>query len=168
MDIRIRDGEDIVITAIDGKGVERQMHISWAKVMFAGSEIIDGLSSAEIKAIDERRKILAIKYYRQRNNASLTDAKTFIEDWISRNRCCIKYPYCEHNNPNDGLSIDHLKTMPIGPLALSWYYPAVITESQAKQLMSRCKYDYKNYGFYSFQQKSSETTWMSNALTHSD
>ena len=162
MDVRIYDGEEIRITAIDKSGHEHHLFVNFRQVVNAGTKLVDGLSQAEIESLEGNKKIMAIKLYRERNGCSLKDAKDAIDQWIAKYRCCSKYPYCEHEKSLEGLSVDHLYSKVVGDLSMTWGYPEEISMDQAMALQKKAGFSPDDYGFYSFRVESGHTKWAAN------
>jgi hypothetical protein len=158
MDIRIRKGEEIRITAVDGSGKEHSSYVSYEQVLSMGERLIDGLSESEIAELNGNKKIMAIKAHRLRTGLPLKDSKAVIDKWIEKHRCCAKWPYCDHEKQTDGLNFDLLSCKSVGDLSLVWAYPALITTEQAQALQSKAG---QGKALYSFQTSHGESRWAS-------
>jgi hypothetical protein len=158
MDIRIRAGEEIRITAIDSGGKEHSSYVNYEQVLSMGERLVDGLSESEIAELNGNRKILAIKKHRLRTGLPLKDSKITIDKWIEKHRCCARWPYCDHEKETDGLDFDKLTCKSVGDLSLVWAYPAIITAEQARALQSKAG---QGKELYSFQTSHGESRWAS-------
>lgn len=170
MDVRIFEGEEIRITATDRHGKEHRAFVSYQQVLEQGTKLIDGLAEDEVLELECRRKIMAIKLYRLRTGCNLKVAKEQVEEWIRRNRCCIRWPYCEHEDAKclDGLDMSQLSQQKLGDLAWEWFFPDHISKGQAQGLQEKAGYPPTTYGFFSFRHDGETTRWASNRLTPND
>ena len=165
MDVRIYEGEEIRITAVDKFGNEYHHFVSFQQILNNGQKLVDGLAQSEIDELENNKKIMAIKLYRLRTGKSLKDSKDAIDAWVAKNRCCARYPYCEHEDELQGLDVSLLIRKNVGTLSLSWQYPAELKPEQAKALQKKAGYPSDQYGFYSFKVEAGIASWASNKYT---
>lgn len=160
MEINIGADELLIVKVIDDDGAEHTMRLSKPSIIAQGQKLVDGLSLSEIEELEGHRKIMAVKLYRIRTGSTLVEAKSVIENWARKNRCCHHWPYCQHEGLLDGVLMNSLQVSKSGPLALLWRYPASLTKQQALLIMDKKG---NKHGLYSFMEINGHTSWMSNA-----
>ena len=163
MEIHIKPGESLVIFARDACGNEKTFKISHREMMQRGETIIDGLTLTEIEALQSRKKIRAIKLFRERTNLSIHDSKLSIEEWAENHHCCSRWPNCTHME-----CVSHMDPLlahkgQVG-LANHWHYEAELTEQQCRAIMSLWGCPANKFGFYSYRVELGVTFWSSNAF----
>jgi len=161
MEIHIKPREKLIIYAAAPGGLVKTFHVSYQEMMERGEDIVDGLTKPEIDALRARKKILAIKLYKARTDCNLKEGKMAVEDWVARNHCCRRWPYCEHMECIEGLDSSQCTFTPKG-LHFVWHYPSELTIKQVHMLMSTHGFDHHDHGCYSYVVEKGETRWASN------
>ena len=162
MEIYIARGESLTIFATSCDGEKKTFTVSHLEMMKRGLTLVGGLTTNEIDALQRRKKILAIKLYRERTLEPLSDCKRLVEEWVGRNQCCNEWPNCKHLTCIAFLN-DNLLMLKKEQLALHWTFPEALNVEQCHALMTLRGYSATTFGFFSFLVEDGITSWSSNA-----